>query len=284
MRWIRPPEVAFARRVQHRARAEEEQALHERVVERVVEHCDERQGRQRLHADAAEDDREPDAGEEDADVLDRRIGEQALHVGLHRREDHPVERGGEPERERHEPPPPHGLAEQVEGDPEHAVDRRLEHHAAHEGGYGRRRRRMCLGQPHVQRQEPGLGPEAEQRQAEGPGRPRRRQVCGAHRIEGELPCAALQHAEAEQDRHGAHVRDQQVQESGAADLRDAVLGGDEEVRRQRHGFPGHHESVRVVGQQHEAHAGEEQVVLQAEDARRRPLALAEIPGGEDRHA
>ena len=41
----------------------------------------------------------------------------------------------------------------------------------------------------------------------------------AHRVEGVVAAAALQHAEAQQDGDRADVRDQQVQEAGAADLR-----------------------------------------------------------------
>jgi hypothetical protein len=80
---------------------------------------------------------------------------------------------------------------------------------------------------------------------------------------------------------GADVGDQQVQEAGAADLLVAMVGGDEEEGGQRHALPGHHEGVGVVGQQHQQHAGEEEMVLQAHQARRRALALPEIAGGKD---
>ena len=132
---------------------------------------------------------------------------------------------------------------------------------------------MRLGQPDVQRQQ--ARPWRRSRTAPAGTRPTPtpgRELRGAHRVERELPAAALQDAEAQQDRDRAEVRDQQVEEAGAADLRDAVLRRDQEIRRQRHRFPGDHERVGVVGQQHEAHAGEEQVVLQAEQAGRRAFA------------
>ena len=106
----------------------------------------------------------------------------------------------------------------------------------------------------------------------------------AHGVEGELPAPALHHAERQQDADRPEMRDQQVEKAGAADLGDAVLRRDEEVRRQRHRLPRHHEGVSVVGQQHEAHAGEEQVVLQAQQARRRAFAGAKIPRAEQRDA
>ena len=69
------------------------------------------------------------------------------------------------------------------------------------------------------------------------------------------PCSTPKHSRM---RDRADVRDQQVEEAGAGGSRECVVGGDQEVRRQRHGFPRHHEHVGVVGQQHQRHAGEEQ--------------------------
>ena len=106
----------------------------------------------------------------------------------------------------------------------------------------------------------------------------------AHRAEGVVAAAALQHAEAEQDRQGADVRDQQVEKAGAADLGNAVIGRHQEERGERHGLPGDHEYERVVGDQHQGHRGEEGVVLQAQQARRGAFAGAEVSGGEDRDA
>ena len=140
------------------------------------------------------------------------------------------------------------------------------------------------GQPHVQRHETGLRAEAEQRQAEGDCRPGWRQSRAAHGVEGELPAPSLHHAERQQDRDRAEVRDQQIEKAGAADLGDAVLRRDEKVRRQRHRLPRHHEGVCIVGQQHEAHAGEEHVVLQTQQTRRRTFTGAKIPCAEQRDA
>ena len=80
---------------------------------------------------------------------------------------------------------------------------------------------MRFRQPHVQRHEPRLRAEAEQREQERDRRPVRREVRRAHRIERELPAAALHHAEAQQDRDRADVRDQQVEKARAADLGNA---------------------------------------------------------------
>ena len=131
---------------------------------------------------------------------------------------------------------------------------------------------------------PGLRAEAEQREQERHRGPERRQVLRAHVGEGVVAGVRLQHAEAQQDADRADVRDQQVEVAGAADLGDAVIGDDEEERRQRHRLPHHHEGVGVVGEHDHRHAGEEDVVLEAEQSGRRAFALAEVAGGEGRDA
>ena len=128
---------------------------------------------------------------------------------------------------------------------------------------------MGLGKPHVQGHESRLRPEAKQGEQESDRCPVRREVRTAHRIESELPASALHHPEAEQNGDRPDVRDQQVEKARAADLGKAVLSGHEEVGRQRHGLPRHHECVGVIRQQHETHAGQKQVVLQAHQPRRR---------------
>ena len=143
---------------------------------------------------------------------------------------------------------------------------------------------MGLGQPDVQRQHARLGAEAEQGQAEGGAGPPAGMGLGAHAGEGVVAAAPLEHAEGQQDADGADMGYQQVEVAGAADLREAVIRGDQEERGQGHGFPGHHEEIGVVGHHDKGHAGEEQVVLQALQARRRTLARAEITCGVDGNA
>ena len=128
---------------------------------------------------------------------------------------------------------------------------------------------MRFGQPDVQGHEPGLGAEAGERQRERDARPPGAELEVAHRLEAVVSGAGLQDAEAQQDGDRAEVRDQEVEVPGAADLGVAVVAGDEEVRRQRHRLPGHHEEVGVVGEEHQRHAGEEEVVAQALQAGRR---------------
>ena len=157
--------------MQNRPGTEKQQALHERVIEAVIQERDQGECSEGGHADAEEYDREPEAGEDDADVLDRGVREQPLHVGLGRGEHHTVQRAEEPEGQRHEAPPPLGMPKQIEGDAQHAVDGRLQHHTAHERRDRRGGGRVRFRKPHVQGHEPRFGPEAEECEQEGDQRP-----------------------------------------------------------------------------------------------------------------
>ena len=137
---------------------------------------------------------------------------------------------------------------------------------------------MRLGQPHVQRHQSRLGPEAKQRQQKCGRSPERRERGVAHRVERELPASALQHPKAEQNAQRADVRHQQIEEARATNLRNTMLRSDQKIRTQRHGLPRHHKQIGVVGEDHHNHAGKEDVILQAHQARRGALADAEVPG------
>ena len=82
-----------------------------------------------------------------------------------------------------------------------------------------------------------------------------------------ITAAALQNTEAEQDRDRPDVGDDEIQKTRAADLGDAVLGDDQEERRQRHRLPGDHEEIGVIGDQHHRHRCEERVILKADERR-----------------
>ncbi len=94
--------VALAGRRQHRAGAEEQQALEQRVVEDVEQRRGQRQRRRPAHAVGLEGERQTEADEDDADILDRVIGEQALEVVLHQRIEHAHHRGDAAQREDHQ--------------------------------------------------------------------------------------------------------------------------------------------------------------------------------------
>ena len=84
--------VARARGLQNGAGAQKQQALEDGVVQRVVEARDQRDGRQRGMAERAEHQRRAEADQDDADVLDAVIRQQALEVVLHQRVEHAQQR------------------------------------------------------------------------------------------------------------------------------------------------------------------------------------------------
>jgi hypothetical protein len=129
----------------------------------------------------------------------------------------------------------------------------------------------------VQRHESRLGAEAEQSEEKRHRSPDWGEMRTAHRLEGELPAAALHDTESKQDGDRADVSHQQVEKSRPTNFGETVLGGHEEVRGQRHGLPGHHERVGIVGEEQKAHACEKEVVLETQQARRGAVAAPEIP-------
>ena len=84
--------VAFMRAVEHRAGAEKQQPLEQCVVERVVERGHQTQRAQYCVTAAEKDHRQPQPHQDDADVLDRVIGEQALQIVLHNGVQHAKQR------------------------------------------------------------------------------------------------------------------------------------------------------------------------------------------------
>ena len=177
--------VAFARRRQHGARAEEQQALEERMVERVQQSGRHRQRRGRRHAEHLERQREAKSNEDDADVLDRMVGEQALEVVLHQRVEHAEQRGAAPR--------PSGPARSTTSPPGPPVQRRSgrshrprpsssprssarRHGSARRGGRAAARRAAARSLPSSRRRSAPGGRRGRRRPGVGAGR--------AHRVKG----------------------------------------------------------------------------------------------------
>jgi hypothetical protein len=142
---------------------------------------------------------------------------------------------------------------------------------------------MGLGQPDVQRHQAGLGAEAEEGQEKRGRGPERGHLGIAHVVEGICALAALQDAEAEQQGDRTDVGDQQVEEAGAADVGDLVVGGDQEIGGQGHDFPSDHEGVGIISEQHQRHARQEQVIPERQQAGLVIGHAAEITHGVDRY-
>ena len=69
-----PSHVALARRHEHGARAEEQQTFEQRVIEHMQHGCRERERGGELHALRLKGERQAEADENDADILDRVVG------------------------------------------------------------------------------------------------------------------------------------------------------------------------------------------------------------------
>ncbi len=131
------------------------------MVEHVEQRCRQRQRRGEDHAVGAEGEREAQADIDDADVLDRVVGEEAFEVVLHQRVEDAHHRGDAAEDKHDRRPPPLDRSEQIEDDADERVDRYLGHHSAHQGRDMARRCRVGEWQPHVQWHDAGLRPGTE---------------------------------------------------------------------------------------------------------------------------
>ena len=246
--------VALAGRAHDRARAEEQQALEQRMVEHVQQRGRHRQRRRKLHAVRPKRHRKAQADEDDPDILDRGIGEQPLEILLHQRVEHAENRSDAAETQRDQAPPPDRRAEQVEHDADEAVDRDLGHHAAHQRGDVARRGRMGERQPDVQRHQScfrsGAGENKQKHQAGREGVGTARADC----FEGVAAVRAREQAKGQQQSERAAGRHQKIHVAGADVLRMAMVRQHQRPGRQRHELPGDQKREGVVGQHDEIHS------------------------------
>ena len=171
--------------------AEEQQTLEDRVVEHVKQRCGHRERRRQTHSTGAKRQCEAEPDEDDPDVLDRVIGEQTLQIMLHQRVEH-AEHGGDASDGKHDQArPPRRFADQIEHDPDEAIDGDFGHHSTHQRRNMAWRCRMRERQPDVQRHETGLRARSQERKEEHQGRRDKLRVMRAHqreRIAALRPC------------------------------------------------------------------------------------------------
>ena len=249
--------VAFTGRGQHRARAEEQQALEEGMVEGVQQAGRQGQRGNRGHAERAERQREPKPNENDADVLDRVVGEQSLEVVLHQSVENAEQGGARPDHQNRNAPPPIPGSRQFKDDPDEAIDGDFRHHPAHERGDMARRRGVGERQPHVQRHDPSFRAGADQRQQEREAGHAGRRAGRAHRVKGVAAGGAREQGEGQQQRERAETRHHDIDVAGARVVVLAMVGHHQRPRGDRHELPRQEKAVGVVGDEHEIHAGKE---------------------------
>ena len=248
--------VALAGGIEHRAGAEEQQTLEQRMIEHVQQPGSERQRRRHHQALRLERERKAERGENDADVLDGAVGEHALDVVLHQRVEHAHHRGDAADGEHEHAPPPVRRAEQIEHDADEAVDRDLGHHTAHQGGDVAGRRGMSERQPAVQRHHARLRAGAEQHEDKHRRRRRRGWMGSADGIKYVVAVSAGQQAEGKQQRQRAEARHDEIDIAGAQVVALLVMGDHQRPRGQRHELPRHQKAEGVVGEHHQIHGGE----------------------------
>ncbi len=148
----------------------------------------------------------------------------------------------------------------------------------------RRRRRMGVGQPDMQRHDPGFRPETDQcgEKDQGPHPFWQGLLRMTKGFKRERPGRLKQDQIGQDHKGGAHVRHDQVEEAGVADVRLLVLRDDQEVGDQRHQLPGNEEEESVVGDDHERHGEQEPVRQGCQRSHGDPaVEFLEIPHGID---
>ena len=115
--------------MQNRARAKKQQALENGVIERVVKPGDQGQGSQVRISERVKHQRRAEPNQDDADVLDAMVGQQALQIVFHQRIEDAYQRRDDTGREHHSSRPQRRDIEEIEQHAREPVDPRLDHDA-----------------------------------------------------------------------------------------------------------------------------------------------------------
>ena len=145
---------------------EKQEAFEHRVIQHVVQ-----TGRQSYGGDVAPPIGESDhprakAQENDPDVLNAVVRQESLQIVLHQRIEHPEHRRQASHNEDEHTPGQPRNAEAKCADANEPVNAGLDEHARHQRGDARRRRRMGLGQPDVERNDTGFHTEPKEEAGE----------------------------------------------------------------------------------------------------------------------
>ena len=166
---------------------------------------------------------------------------------------------------------PHPERGEEAGEAQDPVDPGLDHHPGEQRRHVARGGRVGLRQPDVQRDQAGLGAEADEPQREEqPRRGRTRAPQGLEADEVESPRGPAQQEEEGEQEGGAHVGGHEEDEAGAADLGLLVVEGDEREGGDGHHLPGHEEEHAVGRGEHERDGDEQGPVEEDEGAERSP--------------
>ena len=274
--------IARARRMRHRPRPEEQQALERGVIDHMKKGARESRHRDGQVAVAHAEQSEPESERDDPGVFDRRIRQQAFHIALRQREENAENAGYRADPDQRQPPPGGRRAQECQN-AKQAVDSRLDHHARHERGNVAGRRRMRFRQPHVKRHEAGLRSEADDSEEE-------QDACGrggrrAERDEIERPRGAPEQEKQREQERGADVRGDKIRPPRPAHVILVVFERHKEKGSQRHELP-RHEKQRGVSRDHDHdHARNQRIEEEPRSPRGSPAApcrhvLLPVDGGQ----
>ena len=223
------------------------------MIEAVEQRCRHRHGSCSGKPGGFEGQRQPKAYEDDADVLDRRIGKHAFQIIIKHGVKKAEHRRRGAQKQEGQGPPPDRCSQQVEDDADDAVDRDLGHDAAHQGGDMAGSCRMGQRQPGVQRCDAGLRSGAENGTGEDEPGNERAGWRGADRVEGVIAGSTCKSTEGKQERGGANCRHHQVDMPRMAVAGIPMARDDEDPRGERHQFPGKQEAEGISGDEDEVH-------------------------------
>ncbi len=230
-------EIAPPGGIQDRPRDHEKEALEEHVVQRMDQPCGQRQRRQCGHAVGPEGQRQTEGRENDADVLDRGIGQHPLAVAVHIGKENTHHRRHRAYHDHRGAHPPGDRAEEVEGDAHEAVDRDFGHHTAHKRRDMTRCGRMRHRQPDMERNQARLRSRADHHHGQNQSRQSRRARDLADRRKIIPPIRPRHQTESQQQNHRPEARHHQIEIACVAGFAFAVMGHHQRPGQKRHHFP-----------------------------------------------
>ena len=237
----------------------EQQPLHKAMAERMHEHRREGDHSHRAMSRLHEQHAAAKGRKNDAHILDRRIGQDAFHILLHRGVKHAEERREQAHDHDNEAISKDFHAEEIEDKAAQSVDGDLEHDTAHQGRYMAWRCRMRIRQPDMQRHQAGFQGKADKGRTEGhmTQRPFQR-VVRQIREQQALRLAAHQ-VERHKDSRRAQMGHDHILIGGMDGILLLALMIDEQERHQCHDLPSQDKRKRIASHEHEHHREQEQV-------------------------
>ena len=200
------------------------------------------------------------AQHDETHVRHRRIGDESLQVGLHRRRDRTVDDADDGEGEPERSTPERRFGEQVQPETQQAIGAEFQHHPGQHDRSGGGRLRVGVRQPGVQRHQRHLHRERNGEREEQPSSGRRSEVRSfgdLDEVEGGVTevLAGDRHRRNEPDQHEGRAEHREQEElGGRVDPLLVPPTGDEEVHRHEHDLEEDEEHEQVEAEEAAHHA------------------------------